>query len=125
MAVTEFFLTGSVAANVTIQPAVGTVYSFKRGLILNHNQFQIGLGAATGFYWQATNFAATPAAQQLFKQFTFNEAGYSIWNDAAAVPVTVRQSPSPFAAISRAIDTIVERYSGGTTYYTLLGVSMT
>lgn len=144
MAVTDLYLAYSVASlnpgSVTIQPASGTIYSFKRGTIasnvpnagIGYSYFTISmLGLVQPFYTvPPTGTAATNPFQVAI--LSFSEAGVSgghAQNIGALTHFT--SNAIPFAAINNGTPltiTYTNSYTG--TYnvnfgYTLVGVSLT
>lgn len=119
MAVTDLFLTGTVtSATTTIQPASGTVYSFKRGNVTSSdvgtNNTRIRTGNLDWYFGNATT---------RFTNLAFSESGVFITQGSATAAVNANSIP--FVAVSNALTVGVAADSGITTNYTLVGVSMT
>jgi hypothetical protein len=140
MAVTDLYLAYSVASlssgSVTIQPASGTIYSFKRGTITSYvpavgigfSHFTISmLGLSQLFYTVATG--GNPVATTFqFAMLSFSEAGV---NGTTTGGAYFTGNAIQFAAINNGTPLTIaytNSYSG--TYnvnfgYTLVGVSLT
>ena len=131
MAVKDFFLDGTIStgATVTIQPASGTIYSFKRGSIFGDGGVTIEHRNAAQTWYAYNEIAAnagsaTTVARSNFLTLVFSEAGVTGYAYSLAVPVIA--STTPFTAISNGnYVRMVNGGSGGTAYYTLVGVSIT
>ena len=132
MAVRDLFLDGTIesGATATIQPASGTIYSFKRGNI--HLALNMGGAYFTivqrnqpwyAYYTISANLgSATMWPVSAFRTIVFSEAGVTgvQWSPTAAL-ITYT---TPFTAISNGNYVNIASVSA-TSYYTLVGVSIT
>lgn len=134
MPVQEFFyqvtFSGSsfLGTSTTIQPSVGTIYSFNRGVYIsninNPNYLRIkafsDAGTSNLFY---VNGSST------FSRMWFSESGTHVvmYSDSSAVMYIVNLSSHPFTAISNSNKiTLQNTYTLATTSsFTAVGVSMT
>ena len=129
MAVKDFFLDGSIASNatLTIQPASGTIYSFKRGnMFTSSNNITIRHRGAGIYYGYVTianvTGAKTMTEHSSFITLVFSEAGVTGYNTG---PFPLIANATPFAAISNSNYVDIVNAPFAVAYYTLVGVSIT
>lgn len=135
MAVVDKFLDGTVAAGTTttIQPASGTIFSFKRGRIA------VTSGGGSYFYlyipitfYSSLDYTTSVGTSgngniwiATYSYYLFSEAGITAGWVVGNGGVGNRAGTSPFAAISNTNTVGISAASNILTYYTMVGVSMT
>lgn len=121
MAVSQLILSGSIASgSVLIQPASGTIYSLKRGLISSNasgGKCSIAVGGVG--VWPITGLSTNE-----FFSYSFSEAGLIVHGSPTTSPYTAPSS-SLFSAISNSSGHYIVRQTSGTVQYSLVGVSLT
>jgi hypothetical protein len=140
MAVTDFFLNGTItnSTTTTIQPASGTIYTFKRGRVgvepgsggtfsissLSQSDYTWGIYQSSGVGTPSSQYAAISSFS--ITVYTFSETGITIVATATTI-IGTNHGPSIFSAIANNMPVSIQSNAGFglTTRYTLVGASMT
>lgn len=118
MAVTDFFLDGNASGTVTIQPASGTVYTFKRGVI-NNSSGNITITFRGSLTWTYA-MSSGGAAQSGFTYLVFSEAGFHAYGPNTPFFYT-SANVTPLASVSNTNYVTITN----SPFYSLVGAYLT